>query len=208
MTVMTAPAASRAARSLGLASASLLCFLAASALAITVLGVTGYLIGHPPALMNSGEASGSFWFGTVRFAHFVTGYVLLVNFVFRLYWSVAGNKYASWRNFFPIAKAQRRQVWQVIRVDVLQSSDTPVHTLGHNSMAYFTYSGTGILTMFQIATGFALYASMSAASFPQLFHWVVPLFGSEQNLRIFHYAALWLFVVFTIVHIYLVFYHD
>jgi uncharacterized protein len=37
MTVMTAPA-SRAARALGLASASLLCFLAASALGITVLG--------------------------------------------------------------------------------------------------------------------------------------------------------------------------
>ena len=38
MTVMTAPAASRAARALGLASASVLCFLAASALGITVLG--------------------------------------------------------------------------------------------------------------------------------------------------------------------------
>src|SRR5690348_437521 len=38
MTVMTAPAASRAARALGLASASALCFLAASALGITVLG--------------------------------------------------------------------------------------------------------------------------------------------------------------------------
>src|SRR6185503_12316649 len=38
MTVMTAPTASRAARALGLASASILCFLAASALGITVLG--------------------------------------------------------------------------------------------------------------------------------------------------------------------------
>ena len=36
----------------------------------------------------------------------------------------------------------------------------------------------------------------------------MPLFGSEQNLRIFHYAALWAFLVFTIIHIYLVFYHD
>ena len=38
MTAMTAPAATRAARALGLASASVLCFLAASALGITVLG--------------------------------------------------------------------------------------------------------------------------------------------------------------------------
>ena len=38
MTVMTASTTSRAARALGLASASVLCFLAASALGITVLG--------------------------------------------------------------------------------------------------------------------------------------------------------------------------
>src|SRR6185312_9187181 len=38
MTAMTAPVPSRAARALGLASASVLCFLAASALGITVLG--------------------------------------------------------------------------------------------------------------------------------------------------------------------------
>jgi Ni/Fe-hydrogenase 1 B-type cytochrome subunit len=37
---------------------------------------------------------------------------------------------------------------------------------------------------------------------------MVPLFGSEQNLRIFHYAALWAFIVFTLIHVYLVFYHD
>jgi Ni/Fe-hydrogenase 1 B-type cytochrome subunit len=75
-------------------------------------------------------------------------------------------------------------------------------------VAYFTYAGTGLLTVFQIASGFALYASMSSSAFPQLFTWLVPLFGSEQNLRLFHYAAMWAFIVFTLIHIYLVFYHD
>ena len=179
-----------------------------NALSVTVLGVTGYLIGHPPGLLNSGEASGSYWFGMVRFTHFTAGYVFMANFLFRCYWAFAGNKYASWRNFLPLSRAQFRQIWDVLRVDVLQSSHQPVHTLGHNSVAYFTYAGTGVLTVFQIVSGFALYASMSSSAFPQLFHWVVPLFGSEQNLRLFHYAALWAFVVFTIIHVYLVFYHD
>ena len=49
---------------------------------------------------------------------------------------------------------------------------------------------------------------MSESAFPQLFTWLVPLFGSEQNLRLFHYAALWAFIVFTLIHVYLVFYHD
>lgn len=179
-----------------------------NAACIVTLGVTGWMIAHPPALMNSNEASFSYWFGSVRFVHFVAAYLLLVNFVFRLYWSVMGNKYANWRNFFPLTKAQLKQIGDVLKVDVLQFSNKPVETLGHNSMAYFTYTATGLLTIFQILTGFALYAPTSLAWFPQLFTWVTPLFGSEYNLRIFHYAALWLFVVFTIVHVYLVFYHD
>ena len=179
-----------------------------NALSITALGVTGYLIAHPPGLLNSGEASDSYWFGMVRFIHFTAGYVFMANFLFRLYWAFAGNKYASWRNFLPLTRAQFRQIWDVLRVDVLQSSHKPVHTLGHNSVAYFTYAGTGLLTVFQIASGFALYASMSSSAFPRFFQWLVPLFGSEQNLRVFHYGALWAFVVFTVIHIYLVFYHD
>eukprot|EP01035_Chromulina_nebulosa_P056842 gene56842-77906_t len=75
-------------------------------------------------------------------------------------------------------------------------------------MAYFTYAGTGLLTVFQIVSGFALYAPTSESWFPQLFTWVVPLFGSEFTLRIFHYAILWAFVVFTTIHVYLTFYHD
>ncbi len=179
-----------------------------NALCIVTLGVTGWLIAHPPGLLNSGEAYGSYWFGTVRFVHFATSYVFLANFAFRLYWSVVGNKYASWRNFFPLRPAQIRQVWDVLRVDIFQSSHKAVHTLGHNSVAYFTYAGTGILSAFQIASGFALYASMSDSTFPQLFTWMVTIAGSEQNLRVFHYAVMWAFIVFTLIHIYLVFYHD
>jgi Ni/Fe-hydrogenase 1 B-type cytochrome subunit len=179
-----------------------------NALCVIVLGVTGYLIAHPPAFMSAHEASFGYWFGKVRFVHFATAYVFLANFLFRLYWALVGNKYTHWRNFFPVSKRQLREVWAVLKVDVFQSSDKPVHVLGHNAVAYFTYLGTGLLTVFQIFSGFALYAPTSGSWFPHLFDWVMPLFGSEQNLRLFHYSVLWLFVVFTVVHVYLVFYHD
>ncbi len=179
-----------------------------NAAAILVLGATGYVIAHPPAFLSSGEASSSYWFGAVRFTHFVTGYVFAANLAFRIYWSLVGNKFASWRNFLPLTRAQFRQVWAVLKVDIFQSSNKPVHTLGHNAVAYFTYAGTVLLSLFQIVSGFGLYAPTSDSWLPQLFVWVVPLFGSEQNLRIFHYAVTWAFAIFTLIHVYLVFYHD
>ena len=44
-----------------------------NALAITVLAVTGYLIGSPPPSLP-GEASEHFLMGYIRFAHFAAAY--------------------------------------------------------------------------------------------------------------------------------------
>ena len=33
-------------------------------------------------------------------------------------------------------------------------------------------------------------------------------FGNDMGLRQWHHAGLWFFVIFTLVHVYLVFYHD
>jgi Ni/Fe-hydrogenase 1 B-type cytochrome subunit len=179
-----------------------------NALSIVVLGLSGWLIAHPFAFMSSAEATGGYWFGTVRFLHFGFAYLFTANFAFRIYWSIVGNKFASWRNFLPLTLAQLRQIWAVLKVDIFQASDKPVHTLGHNSMAYFTYMGTALLTLFQVVSGFALYAPMSDSWFPHLFTWATPLFGGEFTLRGFHYAILWAFGIFTIIHVYLSLYHD
>jgi Ni/Fe-hydrogenase 1 B-type cytochrome subunit len=179
-----------------------------NAAAVITLGVTGWLIASPPAFMTTQEANSSYWFGTVRFVHFLVAYIFTANLAFRLYWSFIGNKFASWRNFLPLTRAQIHQIWAVLKVDILQATDKPVHTLGHNSVAYFTDLGTVLLSLFQIASGFALYAPMSDSWFPQLFAWVTPLFGNEFTLRTFHHSVLWAFVVFTMIHVYLVFYHD
>jgi Ni/Fe-hydrogenase 1 B-type cytochrome subunit len=158
--------------------------------------------------MTSGDASDSYWFGTNRFIHFAAGYVLLANFVFRIYWSGTGNKYASWKNFVPHTIRQMKELIAVIKSDILQIENKEVPALGHNSVAYFTYTGTGLLTLFQVVTGFALYAPMSNAWFPQLFTWVLPIFGSDATLHLWHYAVMWLFTLFIFVHVYLCIYHD
>ncbi len=179
-----------------------------NAVCILVLVVTGLLIGNPPALAHASEASGSYWFGVNRFVHFITAYVFVFNFAFRIYWGFVGNQFANWRNFLPLRVEQFLEAHHVLRVDILQTYNIPVRAVGHNALAYLTYFGMFLAFLFQVITGFAMYAAMSHAWFPQLFTWAIPLFGGDAGLRYWHHLATWFFVIFTMIHVYLVFYHD
>ena len=48
-----------------------------NALCIVILSITGYLIGNPPAIQSSAEASFGYWFGEIRFIHFVMAGLVL-----------------------------------------------------------------------------------------------------------------------------------
>jgi Ni/Fe-hydrogenase 1 B-type cytochrome subunit len=179
-----------------------------NALCIVVLCVTGYLIGRPPALQSASEASFSYWFGTVRFIHFIAAFVFFFNFVYRTYWGFVGNKYARWYNFIPYKKSQWKEILCVLKVDILQITNKPLKTVGHNNLAAFTYFLTFLAFTFQSFTGFGLYAAMSSSFFPQLFAWIVPVLGGDFMARQIHHILMWFFILFAMVHVYLVFYHD
>ncbi len=177
-------------------------------LAVVVLSVTGYLIGRPLAIQRAAEASYSYWFGKVRFLHFAAAYVFFFNFLFRIYWGFVGNRYASWKNFIIHRKEQLREIAEVLKVDILQARVRPMETIGHNSLAGFTYFLVFLAFLFQSLTGFGMYSAMSKAWLPRLFAWVVPLMGGDFAVRQWHHAFMWAFIIFAIVHVYLVFYHD
>ena len=179
-----------------------------NALAIVVLCITGYIIGNPPALMSGQEASDQYIFGTIRFVHFAAAYVFLFNFIFRLYWGFVGNKFASWKNFIPHNKKFFKEIWQVLRIDIFLAKGKEHLSIGHNALAGFIYFMTFLAFLVQVFTGFGLYASMSDAWIPSLFGWVYNLAGSDFVLRNWHHVLMWFFVVFSLIHIYLVFYHD
>lgn len=179
-----------------------------NAVCIVVLCVTGYLIGRPPALQSTTEASFSYWFGTVRFIHFIAAFVFFFNFVYRTYWGFVGNKYARWYNFIPLKKSQWNQIFDVLKVDILQTTNKPINAVGHNNLAGLTYFFTFLAFAAQSLTGFGLYAAMSNSFFPQLFAWIVPILGGDFMARQIHHILMWFFVLFAMVHIYLVFYHD
>jgi Ni/Fe-hydrogenase 1 B-type cytochrome subunit len=177
-----------------------------------VLVATGLIIGRPPAFLTVGDASASQWFGTVRFLHFAAGYVFAFALLVRVYWMFMGNQYARWYNFYPLTPKwfarQARGIVQVLKVDILQIQKPPDQVRGHNAMAALTYGVVFLASIFQIVTGFALYAPMSDAWLPQLFAWVVPAMGGDGNVRIWHHLFTWFFIVFTLIHIYLSAFHE
>ncbi len=179
-----------------------------NALCIVLLAGTGYLIGKPIAIEYSNEAYQQFWFGTIRFLHFVAAFVFFFNFLVRIYWGFVGNQFADWRNFIPITKRQWQEIWEVLKVDILQRDVTEHISIGHNALAGFIYFMSFLVFLFQAFTGFALYSSMSSSFLPQLFSWIVPLMGGDFAVRQWHHLFMWFFIIFAMIHVYLVFYHD
>ncbi|MEJ5305454.1 MAG: Ni/Fe-hydrogenase, b-type cytochrome subunit [Ignavibacteria bacterium] len=177
-------------------------------LAVLTLCVTGYLIGSPLAIKSGGEASFSYWFGTVRFLHFLAAFIFFFNFIFRIYWGFVGNKFANWKNFIPTTKEQFKEIIDVLRVDILQLRIKPLKSIGHNALAGLTYFLTFLAFLFQSITGFGMYSAMSNSFLPKLFSWIVPLMGGDFAVRQWHHMMMWFFIIFAMVHVYLVFYHD
>lgn len=176
--------------------------------AIIVLAATGYIIGNPPALQSAAEASGSYWFGTVRFCHFVAAFVFFFNFVFRIYWGFVGNRYARWDNFILVRRSGWREVLAVLQTDILQIHRRPLDSVGHNALAGLTYFFMFLAFLFQSVTGFGMYAAMSKSWLPQRFAWIVPLMGGDFAVRQWHHVMMWFFIIFALIHVYLVCYHD
>ncbi len=132
----------------------------------------------------------------------------MFNFIMRIYWGFVGNRFARWDVFIPHTKEKWQEIIDVLKVDALQVKMKGYIAIGHNALAGFIYFITFLVFLFQTATGFALYTGMSDSWMPKVFAWVVPLMGGDFAVRQWHHIAMWFFILFAIVHIYLVFYHD
>jgi len=144
--------------------------------------------------------------------HFITAYIFLLNYIGRIYWAFKGNYYSNWRRFFPFSKKARSNIKYVLKVDILlQNEEKEVLnniSVGHNYLASLSYVVLFLLALIQIFTGFGLYAPTSGWWLPKLFAWVPYVLGDEMTTRFVHHMSSWLFIIFTLVHVYLVFYHD
>ena len=181
-------------------------------LTIIVLTITGFIIANPPALHSSAEATNLHLFGLVRFIHFGAAYIFFFNMILRLYWSLVGNQFANWRAFWPFSRKIWNNFWHVLKIDIMllneDHPDVRNISIGHNSIAILSYLALFFLALIQVFTGFALYADTSGWWLPKLFSWVIPLFGGDFMVRTIHHISTWIFILFSLIHVYLVFYHD
>ena len=178
-------------------------------LALFVLIITGFLIANPPALLSSAEATNLHTFGIIRFIHFTAAYLFFFVMILRVYWAFVGNRYASWRAFWPFTKKNWKNFGHVMKIDILlmneKVEDVTKISIGHNSVATLSYLIMFVLAIVQVVTGFGLYSDMSSWWLPKMFDWVVPFFGGDFMVRNIHHTAMWLFIFFSIVNVYLVF---
>ncbi len=180
----------------------------ANAAAIVALCVTGYLIGNPPAIQHATAPTDNYWFGWIRFIHFAAAFAFILNFLVRLYWAFVGNSFARWNNYLPLSRRQWRGIFDTTKVDVFLLSPKPVYDIGHNSLAAFTYFGVFLLFIVQTVTGMAMFCVATNNIFAPFFSWVLLQLGGFLVMRQIHHIAMWAFILFTIAHVYLVFYHD
>jgi Ni/Fe-hydrogenase 1 B-type cytochrome subunit len=177
------------------------------AASLVTLLVTGLYISHP-IFTSTGEAFDHFQMGRFRQIHFVAGYVFLFSLTVRVYWYFTGNKYArSGTPLFWRAEWRRAVIGQIKEYLWLSKPHVP---LGHNSLAglsYFVF--VGLLGFAEIATGFALYGETNPGGFwDTTFGWVIPLLGGSFRTHMWHHLLAWGFVIFVILHVYIVFYDD
>lgn len=175
------------------------------AFAILALGITGYLIGSPlPSL--GGEASDYYLFGWIRYVHFVSAYLVIIGFVFRIYWAFVGNVHT--REIF-VPPIWRPTFWRGVWHEILWYAmlvKEPKKYEGHNPLAvlsmHILYVWT---TTFMIVTGLALYGEgtgMGSWQYEWFSAWVIPLFGQSQDVHTWHHLGMWVLIVFVIIHIY------
>lgn len=171
-------------------------------LSIIALTVTGFYI-NTPWTNTTLEGSVSWPMATMRYWHFVAGYLFTAAVAIRCFLFFFGNKQERIWDFLPItARNIKSLITTVCFYGYL--SDKHDDRLGHNVMAGLSYILTIIAAIFQFIIGFYLL-------FPEAATWQGignAIFGSQQEARFIHYLLMWYFILFAFIHVYIVIWNE
>ena len=168
-------------------------------LSIVVLAITGVLIGHPDLI---GSTAGGYTMGWIRFIHFVFAYAFTVSVISRMIWSLKGNCFAGWREYFPLAYPQGREHFrEMLRYYTFRTHRVP-ETVGHNPLAATVYFIVFLIYWAMILTGFAMYAEHAPGGFMHTLLTPIYMLFTTQQLHFWHHLMMWLIIAFIINHIY------
>jgi len=172
------------------------------ALSIVVLVTTGLYIHFP--WTNTMLRDGAYYpVATMRYIHFIAGFVFTASLLIRLYLLLFGNRQERFWDFVPITPRNIKNLFATLKY-YLYLSDEHDQRLGHNGLAGLIYFVTLGVALVQILSGF--YLLYPESIFWQ--KWGLQLLGPQQQARWIHYLILWYFVFFAAVHVYIVVWND
>ena len=179
-------------------------------IAMFILIPTGYLIGSPWSGPRE-EASFTYFFGNVRMIHFMAAMVFVVAFLVRVYWAIVGNHHARAIFVPPVwSWSWWKGLFSQARYYLFMKKESALW-VGHNPLAQFAMFAMYVLgSIVIILTGLALYAEQFGwgSWWMSAFGWVNVLLGSSQMVRTVHHFAMYYLMIFSIVHMYMVFRED
>src|SRR3990172_8466860 len=169
-------------------------------LALTILTFTGFYIHWP--FLPGGEPGGFAVMAWMRFAHFTAAYIFILGLVVRLYLAFNSTFDADWRDFGIIRNLKNIPD---ILLYYLFLKKTHKEYRRYNPLQAFTYLFWVFLTLFLVLTGFALYRGkvFGIIPAPDSFLWVRDLLGGESYTRIWHFLAMWVFLITVAIHVYM-----
>ncbi|PIE69288.1 MAG: Ni/Fe-hydrogenase, b-type cytochrome subunit [Deltaproteobacteria bacterium] len=173
------------------------------ALSIVTLVVTGLYIHDPwtTTVLEGGNIS--YPMSDIRFIHFIAGFVFTGAMLIRIFLIFFGNRQERFWDWLPLHPTGIKNLFQTI-LHYAYVKDDMEHKLGHNTMAGTSYLITFLVALMQIISGFYMLYPES----PFWMGWGGTLLGSQQWGRFLHYLAMWWFMMFPMIHIYLCVWND
>ncbi len=167
-------------------------------LSMVLLAFTGFYI-HDPFFEGDMQL--------MRTLHFIFMYVVLIALVARLYFLLFGfsapNKGTRERKrdvkaFLP-QEENKGQFLQTIKYYLFLRKTHPISGK-YNPLQKLAYTAMAVLLLAQAYTGFAIYGPSDQMAF---FAAGADLMGGLMVIRQIHYLIMWLFIVITLIHVYL-----
>ena len=176
------------------------------ALLITVLVVTGFEIQTMYLAPETTRLQTGFFFGYVRVAHYVAGWLLVAILVARLAQAVStSNRYEHLLAFLPFhRRADIGAFFDALGNYLTLRTDEGKKYLGHDPLAQTAFTFVYLLMILALITGLALYGLYAPRNwFFHWFQWPIHLIGATE-VRLVHVLTMWAIIVFVPIHIYMV----
>lgn len=145
--------------------------------------------------------------GVARGMHFFAMYLIIFNLTFRIIAAFfvktatqlgTREKDTDIKNWLP-QEENKHQFLETVKYYLFFRKEGVI-SAKYGSLQKIAYLATIPLTYLQAFTGFAIYGPTMNSD---LFQGALSMVGGPMNMRIIHYFMMWVFIVFTMIHVYL-----